>query len=411
MKANSAWRITTSRLLALFVIAFGVRLLYISRLDNSTIGTWGDQGADIALNMLHGRGYVMSFGLCQNFHSFRMPAAPLLLYGVWSVVGFNVLAAKVAMAIISALTCVIVVKLGERLFDERTAWLAGLAVAIIPEFIRWSGTLGAENIAMFFLAAGAYAWTIATPSRWLLSGILLTVAALGRPALLPGILLLAIITFSTLRKSRPPATIGYAFCLVAGIAIAWLPWIARNAVIHHTLVPTSTEGGLTFLEANNPVAWRSGSNWVPGYSTTLPDIVQQAKQLNEVELDRLFYRRGWEFVRRDPAAYVRAWALRIKYLWQPIPHLRGDLSRAHTILIGLIWTPLLLLAAWTVWRHRLWKEVAHRPVFTSFISISLASALVWSQNRYRAPVDTFVVLYAMRGLVDIRNKVALKSTE
>jgi hypothetical protein len=51
-----------------------LRVLYIIfATDNTTIGTWFDSGANIALSLLQGKGYVSSWEVCQNFSRFVRP--------------------------------------------------------------------------------------------------------------------------------------------------------------------------------------------------------------------------------------------------------------------------------------------------------------------------------------------------
>lgn len=151
-----AWRMAV-----LWAFALVVRVLYIRTVDNSSIGSWGDQGGDIALNLLEGRGYVTSYGFIRDLQSFRVPVLPLTLLALWSLFGLNFLIPKLAMAIVSAFTCVLLALLGRRLFNERAGLWAGIAAALCTSLIRWTGTLGAETLATFFLVAGV--WLLCDP--------------------------------------------------------------------------------------------------------------------------------------------------------------------------------------------------------------------------------------------------------
>src|SRR5262245_35020507 len=194
-------RIKRSQLLLIFLIAFSLRLAYVLYTNNDSTSLnnwqWGDEGADIALNMLNGRGYLMSYGLCIDVRSFRMPLVPLLLFGIWSVVGYSLLAAKVVMVTISSATCVLVAILAQRLFCGVAAIISGVIAACFPNMIYWTATLGPETITAFLLVLCALviSWSTFT-RRYLVAGVVIGLLILTRPVYIPyAAALFAIILF------------------------------------------------------------------------------------------------------------------------------------------------------------------------------------------------------------------------
>jgi energy-converting hydrogenase Eha subunit A len=91
-----------------------------------------------------------------KLQSFRTPVLPFVLYALWVTFGYSILLAKLLMALLSSFTCVLLAILANRLFDARVGWVVGVLAALCTTFIRWSGTLGAETLALFFLIAGVY---------------------------------------------------------------------------------------------------------------------------------------------------------------------------------------------------------------------------------------------------------------
>lgn len=393
-------RVFLLRLALIFLFAFALRVLYITRVDNSGIGSWSDQGGDIALNLLQGRGYVTSYYSFDDLRSFRMPGLPLVLYAIWSVFGYSIVIPKLIMAVVSALSCVLIALLGEKLFNQRVAIMAGLGAALCESFVRWTGTLGAETLAIFFLTGGVLLFCTPPPrlsATWKLvpSGIMLGLLALTRPAYLPYAALVTLI-FLVARHPKWEARAVMAFA--ATVIVMLSPWVVRNAIVHQRLVITSTEGGLTFLEANNPVSLRSSGDWVPQFSQTLPALRAQARAFSEVDFDKLMYRKGFEYVRGDLTNYARVFMLRISYLWEPVPHLRGDLSRKHIVVMALWWGNLYALAIVAFVSIRPWKQAEHWPILAAFLWVSIVSGIFWSQVRYRAPLEPFIIMYAAVGL-------------
>lgn len=149
MQWPQTFHITRRHLLAIAVLAFLLRLAFILYTNDDSMvfngWRWSDEGAEIAVNMLQGKGYVMSYSVLRDAQSFRMPVLPLFLFGVWSIFGYNLLVAKVLLAVVSSTTSVMAALLARRLFSDFAALVAGLLCAVLPGFIYWSATLGAET--------------------------------------------------------------------------------------------------------------------------------------------------------------------------------------------------------------------------------------------------------------------------
>ena len=185
-------RLSRRSLWLIFLLALALRTLYVFTSDNRSMGTWADQGGNIALNMLQGRGYVDTWDILVNYRSARMPVMPLTLYAIWSVVGYNLLIAKLVMAGLSAVSCILVALLTQRLF-KRGAALAGIAAAVFPNSIYWTGTLGTETPAAFALCLGIL--LLASPEarfRHAWAGLAIGLLASTRPIYLPYAALLSI---------------------------------------------------------------------------------------------------------------------------------------------------------------------------------------------------------------------------
>ncbi|MHC4335115.1 MAG: glycosyltransferase family 39 protein [Planctomycetota bacterium] len=80
----------------------------------------------MARRLLAGEGLTSDFFWQPLFY-------PLFLAGVYRVSDFSILAVKVIQMILGAVTCLLVLRLGQRLFDRQTGILAGLiAVFYMP---------------------------------------------------------------------------------------------------------------------------------------------------------------------------------------------------------------------------------------------------------------------------------------
>jgi hypothetical protein len=381
----------------IFFLALSLRALYIFTCDNSSMGTWADQGGDIALNMLRGRGYVTSWDIFVDRRSFRMPVMPLTLYAIWSVVGYNLLIAKLVMAVLSAVTCVLVALLTQRLFN-RAAIFVGIAAAVFPNSIYWTGTVGTETLTSFALCLGIL--LLASPKlrfRHAWAGLAIGLLASTRPIYLPYAALLSIFLMT---ENWTEGELWRAALFPVIVALVLLPWVIRNWQVHHAFLITSTEGGMTFLESNNPIAFREGGDWIPRYAASLPEIKKLAAVLPEVAMDREMYRRGLDFVRDDPGEFAKAFVLRLIKLWRPLPRLgaKSELNWKHALVLALTWLPAFAVGLATILRERLWKRKSHVPIFIAFFCVTMFSCAFSTHVRYRAPLEPYFLIYGAVGV-------------
>lgn len=408
--ASRAQRLSPRVLLLLFATALAVRVLYVCfAADNTTIGTWMDAGPAISLNLLHGRGYVMSWDIAQNFRSFRTPGWPLLLYGIWSVVGCNLLAPKLVLALLGALSCLWITLLGARLFDARVGALAGWGMAFCTTLIRWTGTLGMETLAVFCLTLGVYL-VCAPPARlglwrYLPAGLALGLLCLTRPIWMVYVALVFGLLWITRRRERADRM--GAAVLAGAVALVMLPWVARNAIAHRALVVASTDGGLAFVEANNPVSLAKQGDWVPGYAASLPEVARRAPTLSEAQFNSWMMQKGWATIRAQPLAFGRVYLLRLGYLWKPSPPAQAsaDLGRKHLLWMNLYWGACYALMIVALVLLRPWKDARQWPVLLIFLWACLSIPLFSFQLRYRAPVEPFSLLYGAAGAFALLDRV------
>jgi hypothetical protein len=384
----------------IFLLALALRTLYVFTSDNSSMGTWADEGGDIALNMLQGQGYVTTWGIFVNRRSFRMPGMPLTLYAIWSVVGYNLLIAKLAMVGLSAVTCILVALLTQRLF-KRGAALAGIAAAVFPNSIYWTGTLGSETLAAFALCLGIL--LLASPAvrfRHAWAGLAIGLLASTRPIYLPYAALLSIFL---LAEGWTQDGLARAALFPVAVALVLLPWTIRNWQIHDAFLLTSTEGGMTLLESNNPIAFREGGDWIPAYAASLPEIKKLSGVLPEVAMDREMYRTGLDFVRNHPGEFAEVFALRFLKLWRPLPRLgvNSELSWKHSLIMALTWLPAFAIGLATICRERLWKRKSHIPIFLALFCVTIFSCAFSTHIRYRGPLESYFLIYAAEGLTSV----------
>jgi hypothetical protein len=207
------------------------------------------------------------------------------------------------------------------------ALAAGLALGLSPLAVAWVGLLHYTVLHVLGLVASMWALQAALerperPARMVLTGVLLGLVTLVRPVtlLLPAFVLAAL--WLRLRSWGPALRATALF--VSGMAVAILPWTARNFAVSGRLVPVNLQAGVVLWGATEkPLPWDADHYlWFglgpellrihtavtgrPGYD--LPTFERYLP-----ELEAAYRQEAWRNLRHKPGVYARnvaraAWA-------------------------------------------------------------------------------------------------------
>jgi len=222
----------------LFILAFLIRLLYLSSLNpNDPIHLEGDavEYDEIAKGILTGEGFV-------TVH--RPPLYPLFLALLYYLYNYSFFAVWLFQSLLSSLTCVILFLLGKRVFNSFVGIIAGAIAAFYAPLIFYSGMLYSETLFFFLFSLLLLAIANFLPNlkNMILVGLLFALSALTRPEVLlflPFWWISALLERKRLRKevinSLAIAT-GATFLFIA-------PWTVRNYLVYKDFVFISTRFG------------------------------------------------------------------------------------------------------------------------------------------------------------------------
>jgi dolichyl-phosphate-mannose-protein mannosyltransferase len=344
----------------------------------------------IAVSVSHGGPYVDSEG----YRSRRAPGFTLLLAGLYALTGHSWPAARLLQALLGAATCSLLLSVGNASLGEPVGRVAALACAVFPYTVYWSGYLLTETLCALLVTAST--WSVlragSAPRSTAAWAFLCALAALTRPNL--GLLFVLGLLWILGRSRRRWVTAAVA---VAVFALALLPWMVRNYVVHGRFVPVTSMGGVVLWEGNNPVVVATpalrGRALTADLETSDPDF-----RLPELEQDRVLGRRALRFIRDHILDMPGLVASKLIRLWNPFSELESVWQRW---LAFLALAPVLVLFGAGLATAAVRRERLIWPLLLPILAVTLSAAIYWADARMRAPADPMILLIASYGLTTL----------
>ena len=244
------------------------------------------------------------------------PLFPLLLGCLYRVVGPSVLIARVVLAILATLSCLLVWWIGLRLFSRRSGVVAGLMAAAYGPFLFFSTELLPTDLAVFLDLLALALWLRCLEQsrwhRWLAFGFVVGAATITVPnaAVLLAVGVFGALAAPYLAGDRRPiysaVKAGAITMLAAAVPIGSVT--IRNHLVSGETVVISTNGGINFYIGNNPesdeaVAIRPGEQWKRLARESYRDGARTRAEQNVY-----FFRRGVTYLAEEPLAFLRGLA-------------------------------------------------------------------------------------------------------
>ncbi|TCD06274.1 hypothetical protein EYB45_00575 [Erythrobacteraceae bacterium CFH 75059] len=306
--------------------------------------------------------------------------------------------------------------------SRSAALLAGTALTLWPPQIFIAASLYSETLALPLLLSALAVMPRTGGSshaaRWLAAGLLLGALAHVRTMyqlLMPIVLLMVWLECGQLRSAARNWLL-----VMAGFALAVLPWSIHVSHKLGTPVLLTANGGETMAGGLNPVllstsegvaklerrsTWTGPGKWLPvsgnGY------LSAEEQDLPYTEQDRLLQRRTFEWIASAPAAAAYLTLRKLAYQWTGYPWRNSELRQilfASLPIIALVVTFLI-----AVWRHpRMAREQARFALMPLFvIGVALIS---WGSWRFRQPADAAMIAIVACALVSSLRRDAISSS-
>jgi 4-amino-4-deoxy-L-arabinose transferase-like glycosyltransferase len=369
-------------LLALFSLAFGLRILYAVIFGSDPDVVSRDSYAFRTASRM-----VESWEWVTTPFSPSAPGYRMLLAATFKLFGVSWWTAVVLNAVLGATTTLFVYRIGERLLGKRVGLFSALWLGLSFDHMHYASFMMRDVLVTFLLTWLTY--TLARPFHRMRTAVwtafLCTLLFHTEPMFM--ILLPLLVVFLALASTHHRAlNAQYVVLFVAALFVFFLPWTVRNFVVYGDVVPVSLEAA----RYTRPVA-RLMHDATPEPESAsahpLADVVQRPGFLaNEREF--------WRAVRLsdapgDPSRGVRpepAWSLR------------------HNVINFLNYGVLLpfflagLVLAWKV------RQRAALVLGSIVVSYAVLRGFIWEYGA-RLVVEPLIILlafYAVKVLLEMR---------
>jgi 4-amino-4-deoxy-L-arabinose transferase-like glycosyltransferase len=289
---------------------------------------------------------------------------------------------KIAQALLGAAGIWLMASIAARAAGPRAAVTAAAIAAVYPPLVWMPSFVLSETLFSTLALATALALSHA-PRAWLIAGSVLTgVAILTRPAMLFFLPFAAV----WLWRKRTLAD-AVLFLLLAAICVA--PWTIRNHRVYGRWIAVASEGGVTFWTGNHPLAVGDG-DLAANPAIKHAELAFRAPHPGTTaeELEPLYYRDAFAWIRSDPAAWLRLLARKAFYTVVPAGPSYAVHSTRYVAASVAAYLLVLTAAIAGVWR---WRAVVGRragpvPLWLMAAATVTAGLVFFPQERFRIPV-------------------------
>lgn len=319
---SPAFIVLVALLLRLLVITAGHTYRITPRRDHFQFG-W--EMGRIARSLASGHGFGNPTDLGTGPTAWEAPLYPFLLAGIFKLFGVYTLASAWMIlalnSLFSALTCLVIYRIGDRMFGSQPARWAAWTWALFPYAIYWPVRIVWETSLSALLLSLAILLTLRLEGRprrreWLLLGLLWGTIALANPTLL-SFLPFSLAWLGWRLRGRSAAVLGNLALTLALSGLVIAPWLVRNYRAFGQFVFIRDNFGLEIHMANNP---RSGGLWTrsehPGNN---PEAMRQFAAMGELRYMKMEQRAAFQFIRENPGEFLGFFGERIFYFWAGNP--------------------------------------------------------------------------------------------
>lgn len=327
----------------------------------------------------------------------RPPVYPVFLAGVYLISFKNFLLVRLVQCGLGAIISILVFLIGKKIYGNRTAFIAALISAVYPIFIFTSGLLYPTTLITLWLLLLTFFLLEAAEQRPLfncsVAGLFMGLAILTKPVTLVlfGLLILYFLIQKKIIKSNKLFSV-FLFFLCASLVVS--TWIARNYYV---------KGEISIIESNRRLKIFLGGK----------DSDEDKKSLSFSErLYRIYNQKKSKFLGNFMYEMIHFWSLYPdkvvsskrenrdifkkldKRLQTDNPYV-GNFTKYISI---ISFSPILAFAMIGLITSILRKQKKIFLLFCPILSFWFGYSLIFTQIRYRIPIEPFLIIFASFGL-------------
>jgi 4-amino-4-deoxy-L-arabinose transferase-like glycosyltransferase len=401
----------------MILIALAIRLSVIPFVYDEWLSPYNlvhNEQANVARSLLDGQGFGSPLPSHQ-LSAMMTPVYPLILAGIFRVFGVHTFASIIAAlslnCLLSSLACIPAFLMARRSFGSRVAVWAGWGWALSPYGIYFSAEWAwSTHLLLLCLCWLLYlAQDLEKSSNlalWSGFGLLAGFAGLTEPSILvviPFLLALAAWRRSQFNGRWLIPSLLASLCLTLTIS----PWIVRNALVFHRLIPMRDSFGLELWLGNNGYT----RHWINADHHPNHDP-RELTAYNAGELTYLDFkaRQAENYIAIHKLWYVSMCLRRALYLWTGYWSFdRSYLAEEPLDLANIPVATCLTLLSWLgicfAWRANRIDALRYGGVLFLF---PLLYCFTHPQAYYMRPLDPILVILGCYSILKLRDAIRRK---
>ncbi len=412
---------------SIFILAFGVRALYVHQIDAAGLTAY------LRLDPRYYYQWALKIAAGEGSGREVFEMSPLYAYVLavlFRIAGTGLLLPRIIQGLVASLVCAFLGVAGRRAFGKAEGLLAGCALALYGPAIFHDGQVMKTSFEVSFATLATLAFFAACRGgpdlspRWVfLGGVLLGITALMRENILVAApLFLTWALWPRAGASRRGRVIAGG-ALAAAILLPILPATIRNVVVAREWVLITALGGENFYTGNNEIA--SGRYTPPPFVRPDPQyehedfrkeaVLRVGRPLTRREASDFWYGEGLRFITSHPRRYL-------VLLWDKFGVFWNDFERPDNFsfynfkrfsallnspLPHFAWVAPLGLLGIALSAPR-WRDLL--PFHITLLAFVASALIFFTQSRYRMPAVPILTLFgahACVALVDAGRRLRL----
>ncbi|CAB1064638.1 hypothetical protein D1BOALGB6SA_9434 [Olavius sp. associated proteobacterium Delta 1] len=370
--------------LVVFSLALLLRLVFVVAVLSGPLETDALDYDTLGWKLSQGKGYVNSTG---QPTAYRPPVYPLLLGGIYYILGHDPQWVRLVQAFIGAGICVLLYWVTRSIFDAGTAKMAGLVSCIYPPLIIYTNQILTEILFTFLMLLTVMLVINKRGSCWyVISGVAFGLALLTRPFL---VVFGPFLYFWLLLKHKKKALRAMAFT-TTGLLLILLPWTFRNLSKLDAFVPFANVGGLTFY--NSYVVPQEGF----GYNSLETVDADYFELNNEADRSRYLVRQTLRFITQQPRRVVKLTVAKLLHFVYPFD------GHWYAVSFGskynIFWGVILGFSILGVALRFADRNQNRELVYLLFFAYIFGIMVFYGSPRFRLPLEPFLIAFAAAGI-------------